>query len=267
MKNNLLETAKTAAHEAGKILLEHFGKINKSDIRKKSENDFLSFVDESSEKKIIEIIRSNFPDHEILAEESGSDNIKSPYRWIIDPLDGTTNYLNRIPVFAVSIAVEYEKEIITGVVYDPIHKEMFWAEKGNGAFCNGSQISVSTTCALDESFIATGFPFKCKNVLKEYLNVFNAIFSRCTGARRLGSAAIDLAYIACGKFDGFWEIGLKPWDIAAGAILITEAGGTITDFWDKPNYMNSSYVLASNKKIHTTLGEIIREGFPFYKPI
>ena len=267
MKNSLLETAKTAAIEGGKILLEHFGKVNKADIRKKSETDFLSFVDESSEKKIIEIIRANFPDHEILAEESGTDKINNPYRWIIDPLDSTANYLHSIPVFAVSIAVEHNSEIIAGVVYNPIIDEMFWAEKGCGAFCNGSRINVSTTPTLDESFIATGFPFKSKHVLKEYLGVFSAVFKRCIGARRLGSAAIDLAYIAAGKFDGFWEAGLKPWDMAAGAILIIEAGGAITDFWGKPNYLNSSYVLASNRKIHESLGEIIREGFPFYLPI
>ncbi len=265
--NNLMETAKTAAIEAGKILLEHFGKIHKSQIRKKSKNDFLSFVDESSEKIIIEIIRANFPDHEILAEESGTDEVKSPYRWIIDPLDGTTNYLHNIPVCAVSIAVEYQNEIIIGVVYNPITNEMFWAEKGKGAYCNGSPIRVSTTPGLDESFIATGFPFKSKGLLKEYLSVFNAIFNQCIGARRLGAAAIDLAYVAAGKFDAYWEIGLKPWDVAAGAILINEAGGTITDFWDNPNYMHTLCILASNTKIHKILGEIIREDFPFYKPI
>jgi len=265
--DNLLEIAKIAATEAGKILLEHFGKIDKSDIRNKSKNDFLSFVDEGSEKKIIEIIRSSFPDHEILAEESGTDEIKNPYRWIIDPLDGTTNYLHSIPVFAVSIAVEFENEIIAGVVYNPIQKEMFWAEKGNGAFCNGLPISVSSTSSLDESLIATGFPFKSKHLLKDYLGVFKNIFEHSIGARRLGAAAIDLAYVASGKFDGFWEIGLKPWDMAAGVILITEAGGTITDFWSKPNFMNSSYVIATNSKIHESIGEIIRDGFPFYQPI
>jgi myo-inositol-1(or 4)-monophosphatase len=182
-------------------------------------------------------------------------------------LDGTKNYLNRIPVFAVSIAVEFQNEIIVGIVYDPIHKEMFWSEKGKGAYCNESPISVSLTPVLEESFIATGFPFKSKNILSDYLAVFKAVFDRSIGARRLGAAALDLAYVAAGKFDGYWEIGLKPWDVAAGALLITEAGGTISDFWDKPNYINSSYVLASNAKIHSTLGEIIRQGFPFYQPI
>jgi myo-inositol-1(or 4)-monophosphatase len=265
--DNLLKTAKTAATDAGKILRAHFGRVGTDEIRKKSANDFISFVDESSEKKIIEIIRSKFPDHEILAEESGSSAIKSPYRWIIDPLDGTTNYLHSIPVFAVSIAVEFKDEIVAAVVYNPLTNEMYHAVKDNGAFCNDIPIHVSATSALDESFIATGFPFKSKQILKDYLEVFRSIFDQAIGARRLGAAAIDLAYIAAGKFDGFWEIGLKPWDMAAGALLITEAGGKITDFWDKPNYMNSSYVLASNNKIHDSLGTIIRKSFPYYLPI
>ncbi|KAA3615054.1 MAG: inositol monophosphatase [Calditrichaeota bacterium] len=264
---NFLETAKTAAIEAGKILTGNFGKVQQSEIRKKSSVDFLSFVDESSEKKIIEIIRSAFPKHEILAEESGTDALKNSYRWIIDPLDGTTNYLHNIPVFAVSIGLEFDDEIICGVVYNPITNEMFWAEKGQGAFFNGKPIRVSQTETLTESFIATGFPFKNKHILKEYLEVFAGIFEQSIGARRLGAAAIDLAYIASGKFDGYWEIGLKPWDMAAGSILIKEAGGTITDFWNKPYYMNSSYVLASNTKIHENLGEIIRRSFPFFKTI
>ncbi len=265
--DDLLQTAKTAARDAGKILRAHFGKVDVTDIRKKSANDFISFVDESSEIKIIEIIRSKFPDHEILAEESGSSAIKSPYRWIIDPLDGTTNYLHSIPVFSVSIAVEHNDEIVTAVVYNPLTNEMYWAEKGKGTFCNDQKIHVSTTSTLNESFIATGFPFKAKHMLDDYMHAFRSIFDHAIGARRLGSAAIDMAYVAAGKFDGFWELGLKPWDMAAGALLITEAGGKITDFWDKPNYMNSSYVLASNNKIHDNLGTIIRKSFPYYLPI
>lgn len=265
--NPFLQTAYKAALAAGQILMDNFGKVKADEIRKKAATDFISFVDETSEKKIIEIIHSDFPDHGILAEESGSNKQKSSYRWIIDPLDGTTNYLHSIPIFAVSIALEFKGEIICGVVYNPLVNEMFWAEKGGGAFLNDLAISVSGTKSLSESFIATGFPFKIKHLLKKYLKVFEAVFRESIGARRIGAAAIDLAYVACGRFDGFWEIGLNPWDIAAGIIIIEEAGGTVTDFWGTKNYMNSSYMIASNSKIHNEMAEIIREEFPFYKSI
>ena len=264
---NLIDTAQTAARNAGKILLQHYGKVDKSDIRKKSATDFLSFVDEKAEQSIIETIKNDFNDHAILAEESGADQVQNDYRWIIDPLGGTKNYLNNIPVFAISIGVEYKQEMVAAIVYDPVHDELFSAERGSGAFLNGTRIHVSEKSTLAESFIATGFPFKNKHLLQDYLLVFQNIFDQCVGARRLGAAAIDLAYIACGKFEGFWEIGLNPWDMAAGALLIKEAGGKISDFWDKPYYMNNAYVLATNGHIHNALGEIIREAFPFYKVI
>ena len=258
----MIEQAKKAALEAGKILLKHFGNVPRSAVRKKARNDFISFVDEESEEIIIKIIRSAFPDHAILAEEGGAFENDSPYRWIIDPLDGTTNYLHSIPVFAVSIALEYKNSLIAGVIYNPVSDEIFWASKGEGAFFNGRSISVSDTPILEESFVATGFPFKNKELLSDYLKAFKNIFQQCTGARRMGSAAIDLAYVAAGRFDGFWEIGLKPWDVAAGAIIIEEAGGIVTDFWNGSQYLNNSYIIASNGKIHKEMGEIIKQVFP-----
>lgn len=260
----ILETALEAAKQAGAILMAHWQKVEKREIRKKSATDFLSFVDEASEKKIIEIIHNTFPEHSILAEESGANRKKTDYRWIIDPLDGTKNYLNGIPVFAVSIAVEYKNEVIIGVIYDPVHKEMFWAEKEKGAFLNGKPISVSQNKKLGESLIATGFPFKTKHLLNTYLTVFKNIFTQSIGARRLGAAAMDLAYIACGRFDGFWEVGLKPWDVAAGALIIREAGGKVTDFWEQDHFIHNSYIIATNSHIHLQLSTIIREQFPFY---
>jgi myo-inositol-1(or 4)-monophosphatase len=260
-----LETAQKAAWASGKILMDNFGNVTKTEIRKKAATDFISFVDESSEKKIIETIQQSFPDHTFWAEEGGIVDNKSEYVWIIDPLDGTTNYLHSIPVFAISIALKKNNETLLGVVYDPVHDDTFYAEKGKGTFLNDKSVHVSQTVTLKESFIATGFPFKSKHKLRDYLKVFSNIFNSCIGMRRMGAAAIDLAYVACGRFDGFWEIGLAPWDIAAGKILITEAGGTFTDFWNTKELKDSSYVLATNSNIHQELGDIIREDFPFYK--
>lgn len=260
-------TAQLAAIEAGKILMDNFGQVDQADIRNKSAVDFLSYVDETSEKKIIEIIKSAFPDHAILAEEGGGQKSSSDYCWVIDPLDGTTNYLHSIPIFAVSIALEFKKKSLFGLVYDPMHNDIFHASKGKGAFLNTNKIHVSNKPKLEGAFIATGFPFKYKHHLKKYLNVFGNIFEHCIGKRRLGAAALDLAYVACGRFDGFWEIALQPWDMAAGKILIEEARGKISNFWNNTKFENSSYVMASNKKIHDALGNIIRDEFPVYQDI
>jgi myo-inositol-1(or 4)-monophosphatase len=263
----LLLAARKAATEAGKLLIANFGKVEKTLIRSKSNTDFISYVDEQAEQTIIDIIKTSYPDHSFLAEERGEKLTGSLYRWIIDPLDGTTNYLHSIPVFAISIALEFQNEIILGVVYDPVHNDLFSAFKGQGAFHNDQQIHVSDCNHLNQAFIATGFPFKSKHYLTKYLRAFKNIFNKSIGARRMGAAAIDLAYVACGRFDGFWEVGLQPWDIAAGSILIKEAGGSVTDFWNNPNFKSSSYIMASNKKIHKEFGDCIRAEFPNYKNI
>ncbi len=263
----MIEVAKQAALAAGEILMENFRKVGKDEIRKKARNDFLSFVDENSEKKIISIIKKAYPEHGILAEETGQSDIESDYRWIIDPLDGTTNYLAGIPVFAVSIGLQYKDELILGVINDPVHQELFWAEKGSGAFINDQQIRVSEAKTLNESLLATGFPFKVKHLLPEYLQAWQNIFTPSIGMRRMGAAAIDLAYVAAGRFDGFWEIGLSPWDVAAGSVIIREAGGTVSDFWDKDRFLNIGYIAADNGKIHNELLNIIQEVFPFYKSL
>jgi len=263
----MIEVAKKAAYAAGKILIENFRNLPKEAIRQKSRNDFLSFVDESSEKTIISMIHEKYPDHSILAEEGGASDRSTEYRWIIDPLDGTTNYITNIPIFCVSIALQKTDEIILGVIYDPIHDELFWAEKGKGAFINENPIKVSEAKNLSESFIATGFPFKAKKFIPNYLDSFEQIFSKCIGKRRMGSAAIDLAYVAAGRFDGFWELGLSPWDLAAGSIIIKEAGGKLTDFWNGSNYLNNNYLIATNGKIHRELSDIIQSHFPIYKDV
>jgi len=267
MIQSMLETAKKAAYAGGEILKKHFGRIPEEAVRTKARNDFLSFVDEESEKKIVEIIQAEFSGHAILAEEGGESGPENDYLWIIDPLDGTTNYIAGIPVFAVSIALQYQKELILGVIYDPIRDELFSAQKGGGAFLNGERIHVSSKASLNESLIATGFPFKAKHFMLQYLKVFHDIFEKSIGMRRLGSAAIDLAYTAAGRFDGYWEIGLSPWDAAAGTVLIREAGGQVSDFWNGSDFVWNNYILAGNGLIHQETGEIIRRHFPAYQKV
>jgi myo-inositol-1(or 4)-monophosphatase len=263
----MLNTAKIAASAAGVILRENFRNLPEQAIRKKAVNDFLSFVDENSEKTIINIIREKYPNHSFHAEETGKTEKSGEYRWIIDPLDGTTNYIKGIPVFAISIGLQHNEELVLGVIYDPIQDEMFWAEKGKGAFLNGNPIRVSENRKLTKSFIGTGFPFKAKHLLKDYLTTFESVFLESMGIRRLGAAAIDLAYVAAGRFDGFWEIGLSPWDVAAGAVIISEAGGKVSDFWNKKYYLHNHYLVASNGRIHNALCEKLQEYFPFFREV
>lgn len=257
----MLKTAISAARSAAKILMDNFGKISPNDIRRKSANDFLTFVDEEAEKKIIETIHQSFPSHAILAEESGLSEETSEYEWIIDPLDGTTNYIFGVPIFAVSIGVRYNKKLRLGVVLDPVKNELFYAEKNKGAFLNGKPIHTSTNQRLEECLFATGFPFKFKEYLTTYLNCFHDIFMQCNGARRMGSAALDLSYVACGRFDFFWEVGLNPWDIAAGSVIIDEAGGQVSDFWGKDNHFKNGFYVATNGVIHNHILEIIQRHF------
>jgi myo-inositol-1(or 4)-monophosphatase len=247
--------------------MRHFREISQEDVREKAQNDFLTFVDESAEEQILEIIRKAYPDHGFLAEESGLSAPSREFQWIIDPLDGTKNYISGIPVFAVSIALSIRNEIRTGVVYDPVHQEVFYAEKNLGAYLNDRRIQVNQTVELERSLLATGFPFRYKSVLGLYMQCFEDIFRHSSGARRMGAAALDMAGVACGRFEGFWELGLKPWDMAAGSLLITEAGGTVTDFWNSGEFLDRSYLVATNGKIHGDLLKIIRKHFPEYKSL
>jgi myo-inositol-1(or 4)-monophosphatase len=262
-----IDTAIRAARAGAAILMDHFGKITLADVREKQQNDFLTFVDESAEKKIIEIIHGAFPDHGILAEETGSQIDKSRYQWIIDPLDGTKNYICGIPIFAISIGLRSAGEIIAGVVYDPVRDDLFHAVKNHGAYLNGGMIRVNDVNLLEKSLLATGFPFRYKSVLSRYMRCFEEVFRHSSGTRRMGAAAIDLAYVACGRFEGFWELGLKPWDMAAGALLISEAGGYVSDFWNTGDYLFKSFMVATNGKIHKDLLKIIQNHFPEYSPL
>jgi myo-inositol-1(or 4)-monophosphatase len=248
-----LDIAVRAAHLAGKQILNNLGKISRKDINEKIASDFVTRVDRESEQIIIDTIKGAFPDHHFLAEESFQEAETDAFRWIIDPLDGTTNYIHQFPVFSLSIALEYRKEIILGIVYDPLREELFTAEKGNGAFLNKSQIRVSTIHDFKDCLIATGFPFRSKEFIDVYLTLFKNVFQKTSDLRRAGSAALDLSYLACGRCEGFFEIGLNPWDIAAGDILIREAGGVVTDFGGGNEYLFTGNIVAGNHAVHKQL--------------
>jgi len=257
MEEEMLQTAIEAAIVAGEILLEHFRKIKKEQIIAKRQNDFVTFVDKEAEKKIIEMIWNRFPQHQILGEELGEGGGEGKFCWIVDPLDGTTNYIHGFPMFSVSIAVKKEGHTIVGVVYDPLRGDTFSAQKGKGAYLNGNKIKVSSTKNFADAFLATGFPFREKGLLKIYLECFEEIFRKGGGMRRVGSAALDLCYTACGCFDGFWELRLNPWDIAAGEIILKEAGGIVSDLHGKDKYSLSGNIIGANPYIHKELVETI----------
>ncbi len=256
------ELAILAAQSAGKLVRTSIGTITPDDVQDKRPFDYVTAVDKACERLIIDLIRKHYPEHEILAEESGNSPQKNSFRWIIDPLDGTTNFIHHFPHSGVSIALEQENEIILGVVYDPYRDELFWAERGGGAFCNGKPIAVSNHARLSHCLIATGFPFKNKELIDRYLSVLAAIFMAVSGIRRTGSAALDLTYVACGRFDGFFELQLSLWDIAAASLIVQEAGGKITDFEGHENRLQSGNIIASNSLIHQFMLAEVQKIFP-----
>jgi myo-inositol-1(or 4)-monophosphatase len=254
---NALHVAVGAAMQAGRAIMEGYGKALQ--IEAKQHHDFVTEVDKSSEAAIIKYIHRAFPDHEILAEESGKHENVNACRWIIDPLDGTTNFIHGMPMFAVSIALEVEGILTAAAVYEPVRKELFTAEKNKGAFLNGRKISVSTVSDKSRCLLATGFPFRNYELLDEYLQIFKSFMTQVSGVRRPGSAALDLCYLACGRYEGFWELNLKPWDIAGGTLIIQEAGGTITDFAGRNDFLYRGNVIGSNSKIHAWMLETVQD--------
>jgi len=261
MKSDFLNTAIQTALRAGELVAANCGKLGAVDITIKQAFDFVTRVDTESEKLIIESIHRSFPDHHILAEESHHDIETDGFRWIIDPLDGTTNYIHGFPMCAVSIALQHGKELITGVVYDPLRKELFTAVKGENAFINGHKIAVSPLKDIKSALIATGFPFKRREMTDHYIELFRTIFHEVGDIRRAGSAALDLSYVACGRLDGFFEIGLAPWDCAAAALMITEAGGIITDFGGGGDFLKTGNIVAGNAVTHSMLLEHVKSIF------
>jgi len=253
----LLDFAVQTAREAGRILAERFGRI--TEVSHKGEIDLVTEADLASERFIVERIKNHYPRHAIIAEESGRSDAserRSDYVWIVDPLDGTTNYAHGYPVFAVSIALEYRGEIVLGVVYDPMRDEMFAAERGAGATLNGRCIRVSDVEDLNKAMLCTGFPYDVRE-RGEFARHFRNFIMAAQAVRRDGSAALDLAYVACGRFDGFWEEGLNPWDVAAGALLVEEAGGRVTDYEGHSFSIYRAPVLASNGLIHEAMMRVL----------
>jgi len=253
----LLDFAIQTARDAGRILAERFGR--KIEISNKSEIDLVTESDLASERLIIDRIKTYHPRHSILAEESGASNPdenQTGWRWIIDPLDGTTNYAHGYPCFCVSIALEHQGRPEIGVVYDPIRDEMFAAERGRGASLNGRRISVSRTRNLGSALLCTGFPYDVRQ-RNEFARHFASFIMHAQGVRRDGAAALDLAYVAAGRFDGFWEEGLKPWDVAAGVLLIEEAGGRVSNYRGEPFDIHTPPIVASNGLIHEEMMQVL----------
>ena len=255
--SKILETAIKASEKAANILKDYFGKLNSLEVELKAKNDYVTKADRTSEEAIIEIIKKEFPDHSIVAEESGLHSGDS-WKWYIDPLDGTKNFIHGLPLFCISIGIEHKGEMVAAVINAPLLKEVFTAERGEGAYCNGKRIKVSNR-SFSNALIATGFPFRGKELLERYLACFKEIFNEVAGIRRCGSAALDLAFTAKGVFDGFWEMHLHPWDIAAGVLLIEEAGGLVSDFKGKMEFMKSGNIVGSSRKIYEEFFSIINK--------
>ena len=252
----LLTIAVRAARKAGDFIVREASHI--SSVESKSQHDYVTNVDKAAEQLIIETISSAYPEHSFLGEESGESG-ENDFQWVIDPIDGTTNYIRKIPHWAISIACKHKGRTQVGVVYDPNKEELFTAVKGRGAQLDGKKCRVSNTKGLEHSLLATGFPFRNEKRLAEYLDVFAKLFPHCSDMRRAGSAALDLAYVAAGRFDGFWEFGLSPWDTAAGALLVEESGGMVADMHGNPNYEKLGSILAANPKAFKTMLQIINQ--------
>ena len=252
------EVAVLAAKEAGNIHKKYFNQ--KFEIKTKDTSfNFVTAADIEAEKTVVAIIRERFPQHDFIAEENKYARTGSEYTWVIDPLDGTNNFIHGLPIFSVSIALVKNDEIILGVVYDPMRDELFYAEKGRGAFLNGQKVSVSSVEKLDDSLLITGFYYDRGDDMIENLDkIKQFLLKKIVGLRRLGSAALDLCYIACGRAAGFWEFKLNPWDFAAGKLIVEEAGGKVTAKDGKPVPLKTSFIAASNGKIHEAMLEILR---------
>jgi len=256
MKNTLLK----AADEAGKIILEYFEKeytIESKDVI----SNLVTEIDKKSETKIIEIIKSEYPDHFILSEEIGALKTSSEYKWIIDPIDGTINYAHKIPICCVSIGIEKDGEVVMGIVYNPMSGERFFSEKGKGAYLNDKKIQVTSQKSIKSSLLVTGFPYKSSRELDGPVSSFTGFLKMDIPIRRLGSAALDLCWTACGRFDGFWEYNLNPWDVAAGYLIMEEAGGKVTDFDGNKYSIYNKEILASNGLIHDDMLKVINPNF------
>ncbi len=258
-----LDSVETVARkiiaEAGDIIREYMGKLSAASIHTKGPSDYVTEIDERCEALIIKAVRDNFPGHHIMSEETANDGLQPGFTWVVDPVDGTTNFIHGFPFVAVSIAVCLEKKPVLGFIIDPVRDELFTARAGRGAWLNGARINVRKDARLSEALVATGFPFRTKDYMDDYLKAFKSVFLNVSGIRRAGSAALDLAYLAAGRVDGFWEIGLKAWDIAAGTLLIREAGGVISDFWGEDGLLYNGHVVGGTPSVYPFLLAQVQE--------
>ncbi|MDO9597916.1 MAG: inositol monophosphatase family protein [Azoarcus sp.] len=253
-----LNIAVKAARRAATVINRASTQLELLTVESKSPNDFVTEVDRAAEKAIIDVLRDAYPGHGILAEESGESGADSEFVWIIDPLDGTTNFIHGFPQYAVSIAVTKNGVLEHGVIYDPISNELYTASRGGGAYLNDRRLRVSRRLRLAESLIGTGFPFRQFDNIDAYLAMFREVAQKTAGIRRPGAASLDLAYVAAGRLDGFWEMGLAPWDMAAGVLMIQEAGGLVSDLAGESNFMATGNLVAGTPKVFAQLLPIIQ---------
>jgi myo-inositol-1(or 4)-monophosphatase len=256
----LEQVALGAARAAGRIHLRRLSRIKVT--KKTNAIDLVTEADRESEQAVIRTLSRAFPDHSILAEESGANTRRSAHRWIVDPLDGTTNFAHGFPQFCVSIAHEHRGRLELAVVFDALKRELFVAVRGRGARLNGRPIQVSATPSLDRALLATGFPYDRRERRNFYFTFWEAFMMRTQGVRRTGSAALDLCYVACGRVDAFWEFGLRPWDVAAGALIVAEAGGQVTNLDGSALDLDAGKILASNRKLHRAMRETVAKAWP-----
>ncbi len=255
-----LQAAVRACRAAGRIQMRAFGAAHT--VEHKGEIDLVTPVDRESEDRILDILSKRFPGHSFLAEESPPPSKTSEFHWLVDPLDGTTNFSRGFPFFCVSIALCRGEEVLVGAVYSPVHDELFTALRGAGAFLNGRRLRVSTEERLERGFLATGFPYDIRRSRRNNLDHFARFATRCLALRRAGAAALDLSYVAAGRFDGFWELKLKPWDMAAGVLLVEEAGGTVSTPGGRPWRLRNADIVASNGLIHDQMVATLGGGSP-----
>lgn len=254
-----LKTALQAARKAGRIQKNHYGRSLNIQFKSKNKLNLVTQVDRQCEKAALSILRKAFPSHNFWGEESGRHGNRSPYTWLVDPLDGTTNYAHAYPFFCCSISLVKDRQPIAGVIYDALREECFTTEKGKGAFLNGKRLKVSAIRSLEESLVCTGFAYAVRDTHYN-LDNFRKFVLRAQGVRRDGSAAMNLAYVAAGRFDGFWERGIQAWDMAAGVLMVQEAGGRVTDITGKPFDLFAENALATNGRIHSTMFRILRKS-------
>lgn len=259
--NNLCLQVKKVAIETGLLILKERETLSQQTIESKSKNNFVTLVDKKAEESIVRALMQVHPGAGFLTEEETIKNEQKEFTWIIDPIDGTTNFIHGLPCFCISIGLLHNNELVLGMIYEPVHNECFYATKGNGAYLNGKKINVSQNNKVKDSLLVTGFPYHDEGKLSRFINLFEYFIKNSHGVRRLGSAAIDMAYVACGRFDAFYEYGLNPWDVAAGCIILQEAGGKISDFSNDNNYLFGKELIASNGLIHNELQEIIAQRF------